>query len=180
MHNTQTPKIMRIINNPEEFRHNICENVLSEFWEDNLISENLERGIYNWTINEAVERRILKKWNNPYFVQLYIDHVRSIQTNLKKNSVLCDRIISHEIDSYAFAFMTHYEIDNDRWDPLIKEKMEIDKHKYEDRMEATTDTFTCRNCKSKRCHDMQLQTRSADEPMTIFVTCLDCGKRWRG
>ena len=26
---------------------------------------------------------------------------------------------------------------------------------------------------------IQLQTRSADEPMTTFVLCLECGNRWK-
>ena len=39
--------------------------------------------------------------------------------------------------------------------------------------------FTCGKCKSKKTTYYQLQTRSADEPMTTFVTCKDCNKRWK-
>ena len=39
--------------------------------------------------------------------------------------------------------------------------------------------FTCSKCKSKKCTYYEMQTRSADEPATIFITCLDCGKNWR-
>ena len=46
-------------------------------------------------------------------------------------------------------------------------------------MEASTDTFTCRICKSKECTYYQMQTRSADEPMTTFVTCINCNNRWK-
>lgn len=39
--------------------------------------------------------------------------------------------------------------------------------------------FTCRKCKGTKTSHYALQTRSSDEPMTIFVTCLTCGARWR-
>lgn len=39
--------------------------------------------------------------------------------------------------------------------------------------------FKCRNCKSTKTSHYAMQTRSSDEPMTIFVTCLGCGNRWR-
>lgn len=39
--------------------------------------------------------------------------------------------------------------------------------------------FQCGKCKSKKTHYYQMQTRSADEPMTTFVTCLECGNRWK-
>lgn len=38
---------------------------------------------------------------------------------------------------------------------------------------------TCSRCKGQKTSSYSLQTRSADEPMTVFVTCLTCGKRWR-
>ena len=46
-------------------------------------------------------------------------------------------------------------------------------------MEACTDAFTCRQCKSNKCSYYQMQTRSADEPMTTFVSCIMCGARWK-
>jgi transcription elongation factor S-II len=39
--------------------------------------------------------------------------------------------------------------------------------------------FTCNRCKSKKTTYYQLQTRSADEPMTTFVSCLNCDKNWK-
>ena len=39
--------------------------------------------------------------------------------------------------------------------------------------------FTCRKCKSTKTTHYQMQTRSADEPMTVFIGCLKCGNRWR-
>ena len=39
--------------------------------------------------------------------------------------------------------------------------------------------FTCKKCKSKKTTYTQAQTRSADEPMTTFVTCLSCDFRWK-
>lgn len=44
---------------------------------------------------------------------------------------------------------------------------------------ATTDEFKCGRCGKRKCTYYQLQTRSADEPMTTFVTCVNCQKRWK-
>ena len=44
---------------------------------------------------------------------------------------------------------------------------------------ATTDQFQCSKCRQRKCTYYQMQTRSADEPMTTFVTCINCGKNWK-
>ena len=46
-------------------------------------------------------------------------------------------------------------------------------------LQASTDAFQCGKCKQRKCTYFQLQTRSADEPMTTFVQCVNCGNRWR-
>ena len=44
---------------------------------------------------------------------------------------------------------------------------------------ATTDQFQCGKCRQRKCTYYQMQTRSADEPMTTFVTCVNCNNRWK-
>jgi transcription elongation factor S-II len=86
---------------------------------------------------------------------------------------------SGDILPHTIAFMTHQEMLPERWEKMIQEKIKRDKHKFEAKVEASTDTFTCRKCRSKKCTYFQQQTRSADEPMTTFVTCLQCDARWK-
>lgn len=144
----------------------------------NTIPTNIEKGIFNWTIQHASKHNIVKKWSNSYFITLYIDRFRSVYMNIKKPEV-STAILSGKIKANELAFMSHQEICPDRWKQLIEDKKVRDKQKYEPNIEASTDNFTCNKCKSKKCTYYQLQTRSADEPMTTFVTCLECGKRWK-
>ena len=167
---------MRVIQQPERFRENIVKKINAKL-DDELMSRNMEKGIYNYAIKESNSKKIIKKWENPQFSQIYIDRVRSIYLNL--NEDIINQIKSKVVKAQIVASMTHQELCPDKWEQLINEKIQRDKYKYETTIEAATDTFTCRKCKSKKCTYYQMQTRSADEPMTTFVTCIDCGNRWR-
>ena len=167
----------RKIANPEQFRLNI-RGKLNEIIENEKNSSNLEKGIFNYALKEAANRKVVKKWDNQYFVQIYIDRLRSIYLNLKNPEIL-EQIKSESIQAHTVAFMTHQEMRPDKWKELIEEKAKKDKNKFETNVEASTDTFTCRKCKSNKCTYYQMQTRSADEPMTTFVTCIECGQRWK-
>ena len=167
----------RKIANPEQFRLNI-RGKLELILENEKHSSNLEKGIFNYALKEASSRKVVKKWDNQYFVQIYIDRLRSIYLNLKNPEIL-EQIKSEAIQAHTVAFMTHQEMQPDKWKELIEEKAKKDKNKFETNVEASTDTFTCRKCKSNKCTYYQMQTRSADEPMTTFVTCIECGQRWK-
>jgi transcription elongation factor S-II len=75
--------------------------------------------------------------------------------------------------------MNHQEMKPEKWQAMIDAKILRDKNKYEVNMAAATDTFTCRKCHSNKCTYYQQQVRSADEPMTTFVQCIECGCRWK-
>lgn len=169
-------KNVKVIHNPSYFRDNI-RNKIDTYLLNKILSSNLEIGIYNYAIKEAERRKIVKKWDNQSFVLIYLDHVKSILTNLSPEII--QLIQNKEIKPQNVAFMTHQELSPQKWSVAIEKKTIRDKVKFENNMEATTDTFTCNKCKSNRCSYYLLQTRSADEPMTCYVSCLNCGKRWK-
>ena len=169
------------IENPDNFRAKIREKLCTFFHESDTAEKhasNLEKGVHNWALKEATNRRVVKKWDNPFSIQIYVDHLRSVYINLK-NDKLVKMVTNGDIKSHEIAFMTHQEMLPERWEELLKAKSIRDKNKFEENLEAMTDTFTCRKCKSKRCSYYALQTRSSDEPMTLFITCLDCGSRMK-
>jgi transcription elongation factor S-II len=170
---------MQSISNPEKFRENIRVKINQVIDVPDLnVAGNLEKGVYNYAIKEDTHQKVVKKWENPQFTQIYVDRLRSIYFNLK-NPHLLEAVRSGEIQPQQVAFMTHQEFNPERWKDLIEKKTKRDASLYTDNLQASTDMFTCRKCKSKRCTYYELQTRSADEPATIFVTCLDCGKNWK-
>jgi transcription elongation factor S-II len=164
------------IKDPEIFRKNIKNKLLKKVkTEKNAI--NLEKGIFNWTIKECTNRKVVKKWENQYFVQIYLDKLKSVYFNL--NEKIVSKLFNNEITSQDIAFMTHQELDYERWEKLIQAKNKRTENKCETNIVASTDTFKCRKCHSKECTYYQMQTRSADEPMTTFVTCIKCDNRWK-
>ena len=164
--------------NSSEFRDKIRKKLDIVLDSNGDFSTNLEKGIYNYAIAEANIRKIVKKWENPWFLQIYTDRLRSIYLNLKNPEIL-KMIKSKELLPQVFAFMTHQEMNPVRWKELIEKKSKIDESKFNTKLVSNTDMFTCGKCKSKNCSYYTMQTRSADEPETIFITCLDCGKHWK-
>ena len=161
-----------------KFRENV-RNKMFKNVSDKKLATNIEIGVYMYAYKEAKRKKILKKWDNKKFLQLYLDRLRSIYINFK-NTAFMEQINNGEITYQMLADMTHQEMNPERWKLLIEQKIKRDENKYNtNAIEASTDMFTCRKCKSKRCTYYELQTRSADEPATIFVTCLDCGKNMK-
>ena len=145
---------------------------------------NLERGIYNYTVREAKKRNIVRKWDNHYFVMLYLDRFRSIYFNLDKkglvgNTELLKRLKARNFQAHKLGSMTHQEMFPGKWAKLVNAKIERDNNATKIEEKGTTDEFKCWKCKNSKCKYYQMQTRSADEAMTTFIVCMVCANRWR-
>ena len=112
---------MYSIEDPEKFRANVCGK-LAVIVPDPTIRTNIEKGVYNYAIKEANTKKIIKKWNNPHFTQIYIDRLRTIYVNLK-NPELLQQVNSNIITPQALVFMTHQEMKPERWSKLIEQKI---------------------------------------------------------
>ncbi len=150
----------------------------------NSLSQSIEKGIYNKTMQFSDRKNIPKKWENTIFLNMYKVFAVEVYTNLDKKSYignerLFERLINNEFDGYELATMEPHYLFPEHWKPYIDEKSKRDRTLYEINKEMATDVYQCTRCKKRECTFYQLQTRSADEPMTTFVTCINCGKRWK-
>jgi DNA-directed RNA polymerase subunit M/transcription elongation factor TFIIS len=168
---------MKIVNDSEKFRSTIIDSIY-KIIDNKIKATNIERSIYNKTIDESIEKTIIKKWTYYLFVQLYLDRLKYVYFILQNKNIV-NKINEGTIKSYELAYKTHQELYPEKWESQIENKKQRIENKYFPKIEASTDAYTCRKCKTNRCTYYQVQIRSADEPMTTFVTCVDCGTRWR-
>jgi transcription elongation factor S-II len=145
----------------------------------------IEASITSYTINSAYNRKIQQSWEVPAFRKIYLNKCRSLYTNLDKDSYienknLFTRLITiPEFNIENIASMSYQELFPEIWKKMMDDKYKREKLLYEEKQEAMTDQFKCARCKSRKCTYYELQTRSADEAMTIFITCINCGNRWK-
>ncbi|XP_058859957.1 transcription elongation factor A protein 2-like [Acipenser ruthenus] len=113
----------------------------------------------------------------------YKSRLRSRISNLKdqknpelRKNVLCGNVSAQRIASMTSEEMASAELKEVR-KALTKES--IREHQLAKTGGTETDLFQCGKCSKKNCTYTQVQTRSADEPMTTFVLCNECGNRWK-
>ena len=114
----------REISDSESFRANVRNNLCSKVKNRKIIAENIERAIYNYSIQTATNKQIIKKWSNPYFVMIYIDKLKQIMFNLKSRPLLA-KIINKKIKAHEIVFMTYSELQPKKWEQLIEEKIRV-------------------------------------------------------
>ncbi|KAJ5624314.1 transcription elongation factor S-II [Penicillium lagena] len=119
----------------------------------------------------------------PETKEQYRTKIRSLFQNLKNksNPMLRVRVMSGEITPDHFIRMTHDELrsaeQRDADEKIKKENM--DKAMVAQAERSISTSLQCGKCGQRKVTYTEAQTRSADEPMTLFCTCLNCGKSWR-
>ncbi|KAF9530127.1 transcription factor S-II, central domain-containing protein [Crepidotus variabilis] len=113
----------------------------------------------------------------------YKSKIRSLFVNLKDkaNPSLRASIVDGSISADKLATMTNDDMKSEERKAADKkiEEENFFKSLSAAEKQAETDAFQCSRCKQRKCRYRQQQTRSADEPMTTFVTCTVCGNKWK-
>lgn len=165
-------------------RANVRNTIVNKGLLDETLTKDLEKGIFNWTISYAEKNNITKNWKNPIFKQLYKDKARSVLTNLDQNSYiqnkrLLERVQEKEFMPHEIPFMKADNVFPEVWRQLVETKMKKDEKLGELDLQPMTDQFKCGRCKKRDIVYYEKQTRSADEPSTLFMFCLNCSNSWK-
>jgi len=186
---TRTPKIATSKTKDVFVTCAIREKVVANFTEvfgDSKNAEDFELFMLNLLVDQATKDGVDVDWANRTFWNMYRSRAIALYENLlgeesyvKNDQKLLERFKAGELDLKTIAEMTPMDMCPARWKDSVERIIEEEKRLYSKNQNASIFMW-CSGCKSKtKCDYYQLQTRSADEPMTTFVTCLECDRRWK-
>ena len=153
---------------------NVLNNIFNKYQENNMIyNNNLSKKIENSIYNYATEysNKNLSEYINEIYNHKFNDIVKNLDINdeIGNNYLINELYNNNNFDIDNICKLPPYKLCPDLW------KNERDKLKWQEYKKnnmATTNIFLCKKCGKRKCNFYQLQTRSADEPMTTFVNCL--------
>jgi len=137
-------------------------NVISQRINNQKDCINIEKSIFNFCVQYAESKDILRDWEAEDFVHLYKLKSLNIINRIKTDLI-------DTIDPKTIALLSPQELNPS----FYAHNKELSPEDVEDGL------FECKKCFSKKTTYYSLQTRSADEPMTNFITCVVCKNRWK-
>ena len=146
------------------------------------LGKQMESAMYNWSIKSAKCKSVKLNWKNIAFRRVYLNKYRSLHFNFNKLPDLVSKVKQKNVKITDMITMSPYDMIPDQWVPIIhtvEKKRDMLAVKSESEEEDYESLFQCRKCMSKHTTHYSMQTRSADEPMTTFVKCKNCGTSWK-
>ena len=164
-------------------RNNARKNIY-KYLEPNLKDNNEEtkRELAEKVVE--IEEKIFAKFKGD---SPYVNRILEIIHNIKdeKNEEFRENIINGVITPDELCTMSAVDMLSKKKQKEIPEEKEkkveevrsdwIEKHGL-----VTEGVYKCGKCGCKKTTQYEQQTRSADEPMTLFITCYNCKNTWRG
>jgi DNA-directed RNA polymerase subunit M/transcription elongation factor TFIIS len=168
-------------------------------------AQNIEKSVFNASIHKAHWIGTGRSWSNPTFADLYLQRAKSVLSNLDPQSYLIPpggeateknrtsasssssllssephrlayRVCTGEVPAHKVAFLKPSEIHPEKWRSVAET------HAKKQAPYTPTEFNTmhrCGKCGARKTTVYEMQTRSADEPMTLFITCHNCKNHWR-
>lgn len=133
----------------------------------------IELSIFEYTLIYCINNG----YGEQFIKSIYDDKTINIIANLDENNTkinnktLLKNILNGTINLAYIAFMSPSQLHPAKWNYWVKKK---EYKEWREDSIAYSDAYKCFKCGESKCKISQAQTRSADEPMTTFVTCLVC------
>lgn len=138
---------------------------------DKKIANEMEEGIYRFSMTYVVTNNYIKE----LIPSIYETKIWEILRAIELYPELYTDIKNGNIEPRSIAFMKPSQLCPKNWSQLLAKK-----HLNEEKENnlPTTNMYKCYKCGERKCTISMLQTRSIDEPMTIFIRCSVCYNTW--
>ena len=145
---------------------------------------DLESAVLKISLEDANRKQVLRHFENPLFRDVYTFVLRRVVGNLNPksyvgNTSLLPKLLSKDLTVETLATMNVMDYSPHIYAGLRERMLLREKQQLEGNKAMATDMFKCGRCHKRETTFYELQTRSADEPMTKFITCVNCGNHWR-
>lgn len=132
---------------------------------------NIEISVYNDTITYAKSHEVEALWDNFIFKHYYVIKSQQILENLKRFPEFRHLVVSEKLSTkiVSMSFMDMRPKGSETTEAVVVENLDS----------VSDGIFKCAKCNKRKTTYYSRQLRSADEPMTNFITCLNCGHRWK-
>lgn len=130
-------------------------------------SQNIEKSIYNFSTEYVNGLGNEPSFDDITFTHVYKQKLLDILNHLEYPEIV--KGLKEKKISRNMAYLKPQELLPNKW------KDETD----DTEQEIQEGIFQCKKCGSKKTTYYSLQTRSSDEPMTNFITCVECKNRWK-
>jgi len=135
------------------------------------LSVDVEIAIFNYTVFSCKNFDETASYTNSFFCKVYLMKLKETLTNLEDEKFKEDLVASKM--PHRMVFNTEFENFSDKF-------AEYDDNTVDDKQDVIyTEMFMCPKCGAKKCSYYELQTRSSDEAMTSFITCVSCNHKWK-
>lgn len=146
----------------EEFRK-VKLDEINSLINDEKVCGSIEESVF------LSSKKYLKKKKCLEIEDVYNHKINTIITN----NLIINKINNSEIDFSNYNKKDIYNFLEFIYEPIINKKNKNKLKQY------YTEAFKCFKCKQNKCTYYEKQTRSADEPMTLFITCTYCDNKWK-
>ena len=168
-----------------EAMRSLTHSKVNDILQNDYETRNAERAIFNYTIQTCRKYGELIHWNNNFFRQVYRMKAIGLISNLDpnghaKNMTLLKRFKEDpDFQSHKLVFNSPQDLHPERWQPYFEHKRRVAEALNRVKEKSYTTEFICPKCRARKCTYIEVMTRSADEPMTLFVTCAECNHKFR-
>jgi DNA-directed RNA polymerase subunit M/transcription elongation factor TFIIS len=121
--------------------------------------------------------------DSPAFQKIYRYRIQSLIATINPQSPtyqkwLSDNIANESITPPQLVCMKPWEASPESWrtimDDYQREVASLGK-----KVKATSNLFRCGRCGKSETTYFEMQSRSSDEPMTTYISCVNCGCQWK-